>query len=280
MRNIRRPTFEVQAILQSCADSIRDRELAARLHAAIGHFAELEALYAQRAVGGELYRFPIEAVTGGILSDEMSWLYTKVFSRIKGPTRHIYDAIRLAPPGLICPLCNQRIVSTLDHHMSKQDYPGFALTPFNLVPSCKDCNTDTNVRSMTEPGNQTVHPYFDNVDDSIWLYGVVEESTPPVIRFEVRAPDNWEAGKRQKVEYHFRTFKLAQLYTVHAGSELQNIAGDVERISQNLGFEGVREELAYRAAGRRRHLRNTWQGAMYSALAESDWFCSEGHLVI
>jgi len=280
MRDMLPPTNAVVEILNACTNSIQNQELAGRLTAALGHFSALEVDYRDRALASLLYTLPVERITGGITQAEMSWLYTAVFARLNGPTRHIYDAIKLAAPGLICPLCNQRTVGTLDHHMSKQSYPGFAVTPLNLVPACKDCNTDTGARAVTTAAEQTFHPYFDHIDDEIWLHAVVEESSPPVIRFEARPPQTWEPSKRSKVENHFHTFKLGVLYSVHAGAELQNIEDDVLRLAQKEGPNGLKEEFTHRASGRRKKVRNNWQAAMYSALANSDWFCQEGYLLI
>lgn len=280
MRAMAPPTTAVEQILRACSNSIQNQELAARIVASLGHFSAQELDYRNRALASLLYTFPVENVTDGLSQREMSWLYSAVFARLNGPTRHIYDAIKLSAPGLICPLCNQRTVGTLDHHMSKQDYPAFAVTPFNLIPACRDCNTDTGARAMTTPAEQTFHPYFDQIDHDIWLYAAVEESTPPVVRFEARPPPAWDAGIRAKVEGHFHAFKLGVLYSVHAGSELNNIEDDISRLAQKEGAAGLKEEFIQRALGRREKIRNNWQAAMYSALADSEWFCREGYLLI
>jgi len=240
------------------------------------HFSQQEREYGLQAQNNGLYNLPAHSHTQGITQQEMSWLYTKSFARKGSPTRPIYDAIKALAPGEICPLCNQRVVRTLDHHLSKQDYPAFAVTPINLVPSCRDCNSDTLVRAIRVADDQTFHPYFDNVDDEIWLHGGVEQISPPVVHFEARPPAHWDVGKRTKVEHHFRTFKLGALYSAHAGSELQNVYGDVELMARSGDAQTIRDELAQRAHTRRRVVFNTWQAAMYTALSESDWFCRGG----
>lgn len=276
MRKIDLPVSNVQSIVAACAQNIQNRELATRLVAAQKHFTQYEKTYAALARDNQLYTFPVEEITYGITQKEMSWLYSKAFSRKGSVTRPIYDEIKALAHGEICPLCNQRIVSTLDHHLSKQDYPAFAVTPINLVPSCRDCNSDTLARKMHVSDDQTFHPYFDNVDDEIWLFAFVEQVIPPVVRFQAIPPKLWDHGKRIKVEHHFQTFKLGMLYTVHAGSELQNIYGDIEAMDRNGGAQAICNELTQRALARRRVVRNTWQAAMYEALASSNWFCQGG----
>lgn len=276
MRKINLPAFSVAPIIAACAASIENKDLGVRLLAAQANFTNLEQEYAVRANNNSLHSFPVETQTNGISQEEMSWLYSRSFARKRAPTRPIYDAIKLLASGEICPLCNQRVVRTLDHHLSKQDYPSFAVTPTNLVPACRDCNSDTLARKLQVADDQTFHPYFDDVDDEVWLYAHVEELTPPVVQFEVHGPANWEHGKRVKVEQHFRVFKLGPLYTAHAGSELQNLYGDIDFMASRGGAQVVRDELAQRALARRRIFKNNWQAAMYDALAKSDWFCGGG----
>lgn len=276
MRKIDLPISKVGNIMISCAGNIQNKVLAAKLVAAQPYFSQQEQEYALRATNNNLHTFPMHIEASGITQEEMSWLYSKSFARKGSPSRLVYDALKALAPGEICPLCNQRVVRTLDHHLAKKDYPGFAITPYNLVPSCRDCNSDTLVRSVNTSDEQTFHPYFDNVDDEIWLYGNVEENSPPVIRFEARPPAQWDYGKRVKVTHHFNTFKLASLYSAHAASELQNIYGDIELMAQRATAQAISAELTARAHSRRRLIRNTWQAAMYSALADSAWFCHGG----
>ena len=277
MRKINRPQFPLAEIVELCAGSIRNPDLSARLLAARPNFGAWEGGYVDIATRGELYTVPVSHMAGDITQAEMSGLYSGTFARANGPTRHIYDAIKLLAVGAICPLCNQRTVSTLDHHLSKQDYPGFAITPVNLVPACRDCNMDTLARKSDTPQTQTFHPYFDSIDDVTWLVASIEETAPPVIRFAVLAPNAWDDNKRMKIGHHFETFKLGILYSAHAAGELQNIYGELEAIHGSGGVHAMREELRLRSSSRARVTRNNWQAAMYEALASSAWFCEGGY---
>ena len=277
MRKINRLQFPLTEIVELCAGSIRNPDLSARLLAARPDFGAWEDGYVDSATKGKLYAIPVSGMAGDITQAEMKGLYSGTFARANGPTRHIYDAIKLLAVGAICPLCNQRTVSTLDHHLSKQDYPGFAITPANLVPACRDCNMDTLARKSDTPQTQTFHPYFDSIDDATWLFASIEETAPLVIRFAVSAPNAWDDNKRMKIEHHFKTFKLGMLYSAHAAVELQNIYGELESIAESGGANTMREELLQRCNSRARVTRNNWQAAMYDALASSAWFCEGGY---
>lgn len=276
MRKLLPPAHSLTSIVSLCANSIRDKGLAGRLQGAVASLSVAETSY--RALGqvSELYRIaPTATVNGQVSLAEMEALYTKTFMRKGGPTRAIYDAIRAGAPGGICPLCNQRPVSTLDHHLAKSEHPSLAITPINLVPACKDCNTDSSVRRAGTKGEQTLHPYFDSVDGELWLTARVVEGAPPTVVFEPMPPAHWTPDLQAMVVSHFNVFGLAELYGVHAASELLNIYFDI--VSNPLSTAELQAHLREQASNRRRVVRNSWQAALYQGLAQSDWFCGGGY---
>lgn len=276
MRKLNSPMHSLTAIVALCANSIRDKELAGRLQGAVASLSAAEANYRALGQTSDLYRIaPTATVDGRVSLAEMENLYTKTFMRKGGPIRAIYDAIRAGAPGGICPLCNQRPVSTLDHHLAKSEHATLAITPINLVPACKDCNTDSSVRTPDTKGKQTLHPYFDSVDDEIWLTAHVMEGSPPTLVFAPMPPAHWAPDLQAMVNSHFDVFGLAELYSVHAASELINIYFDI--VSNPLPTPELQAHLREQASNRRRVVRNSWQAALYLALAQSDWFCGGGY---
>ena len=77
------------------------------------------------------------------------------------------------------------------------------------------------------------------------------------------------------VRSHFKVFGLGELYAVHAAGELVNIYFDI--VSNPLPPAQLQAHLGEQAANRRRVVRNSWQAALYQALAQSDWFCQGGY---
>lgn len=61
-----------------------------------------------------------------------------------------------------CPMCGRDNLGTLDHYLSKANYPEFSLFSKNLIPACSRCNTQrqTSVKGVA-PGERALHPYFD-----------------------------------------------------------------------------------------------------------------------
>ena len=42
----------------------------------------------------------------------------------------------------LCPACDIQRFHRIDHYFAKEHYPHFSCHPYNLVPTCDDCNTD------------------------------------------------------------------------------------------------------------------------------------------
>lgn len=278
MRRIRQPIFDVKQALELCADSVRDKALSMRLLGTLEELVAAETNYKNVGALCQLFSIPAtESVGIWVDGSEMEKIYTGTFARKNGPVRYVYDAIRASAPGGICPLCNQRPVSTLDHHLPKTKHPALAITPLNLVPACKDCNTDSRSKQPTSAHEQTAHPYFDSVDEDIWLVATVVQSAPPAIVFSVDSPKHWPIEKQGMMQSHFTVFGLANLYTTHAGGELVNIYFDIVNGGNLKSADDLKAHFLDLATNRRHVVKNSWQAALYQGLADSVWFRTGGY---
>jgi len=276
MRPVPQPTDDVATVASLCVKSVRDIGLKKRLQTLSPQLSTMEADYQREAAQWNLFAIPESKNWQGCASpNEMRALYENTFVK-STRTRSIYEKLKLAAPGGICPLCNQRTVSTLDHHLSKSTHPALAITPLNLVPSCKDCNSDTLVRQASVAGELTIHPYFHAVDDEVWLFGRVIETTPPTISFFAQPPSTWSKIKSDIVKSHFKTFGLSTLYTTHAAVELNNIYYDISTVFSAGAAAALKSYCANMADNRRHVMRNSWQASVYQALHDSDWFLQGG----
>src|SRR5690606_37375804 len=137
---------------------------------------------------------------------------------------------------------------------------------------CIDCNVDSKQKRPSAGEEQTLHPYFDGADTEVWLVAEVVCAEPPGITFSVRNVPSWSDVKNGMVHSHFTIFKLGSLYADHSGAELVNVYIDLEDGGLLGDAEATRAHLKQQAVRRRRAFKNAWQGALYEALAESDWF--------
>lgn len=280
MRKIVPPAHTVTDVVNCLDGHIEVDDLQQRLLDSVPALELAEADYREKGGNRLLYQIVETNAAGQLTLAEMKGMYTRL-SRKGGHARHIYDAIKLLSPGGICPLCCQRKVSTLDHYLAKAKHAAYTITPWNLVPACKDCNTDTNERRPTAHNEQTLHPYFDEIDDDIWLFATIEQTTPPSASFFVARPDSWAEEKYQRVCHHFETFGLGALYATHAAGEIVTYSHTARRLHSSAadevaGTAGVKAYFDGLSQDRRQDMRNTWQAALCQALASSDWYCSGG----
>lgn len=278
MKTLPEPDFTVRDVLDACAAGLRDRGLARRLDGVLPALEEAELDYASLGPDARLFEIlSTDDVDTTVSSAEMSALYKGTLARQGSRARRFYDRLKTAAPNDICPLCGQRVVKTLDHYLPKSTYPGLALTPINLVPACSDCNKFKLDRQPAGAEDQTLHPYFDDVDGDSWLFAEIRESSPPAAVFSVHPPPSWDAITAARLRIHFQTFGLGELYAAQAGSEMVSIRFALAEAAGARGVEGVQALLAHQARTRSLAARNSWVAALYSALAESVWFCSEGY---
>jgi hypothetical protein len=227
----------------------------------------------------ELHTISVADNVGGVVSTaEMSKVFVYRMAQIGAPGREIYDQLRSAARNDRCPLCGQRLVATLDHHLPKSEYPALAVAPVNLIPSCSDCNRAKLHNLPRTAVEETLHPYFDDVENDWWLRGRVVEVVPAAVEFYVQAPVGWSNLLGDRVQNHFKIFKLGELYASHAAEEILNIREYLRRLFDHGGAEEVRAHLQLQAASSEAARVNSWQTASYKAFADSDWFCAGGFI--
>ncbi|MHB1991642.1 hypothetical protein [Metallibacterium scheffleri] len=229
-----------------------------------GEGATLHAIAGTQDVGGH--------VTG----NEMERVYNGTFVK-SSLTRDTYAKLKKACVNDICPLCGQGTVHQLDHYLPITSFPVFGVTAINLVPTCSDCNKYKLVHVPTTVAEQTIHPYFDAVDDERWLFGEVVNGAPAAVRFSVAPPASWDEVKVERMRTHFRIYRLGALYATHAAVEIVNMRYALRKMAATAGFEQrIRQNLRGRAESCAAVYENSWQRATFEALADSEWFCASG----
>ncbi len=267
------PVETATAIYRQCAQAVQSVEKTKRLLSAEPDIAAAAEKYVEAATRAALHEIVRSSAIAGIVTKkEMMSLYKTHMARKAGITREVYDHLMSAPRHKRCPLCGQRVVSTLDHHLPKSEYPAFSIFPHNLIPVCGDCNKNKHTALPKYPEFQTIHPYFDNFETERWLYGKVVQGEPVAIKFFVEAPVHWDEIKGKRAKHHFKILRLNELYASHAAEELTNIRHRLTCLYREAGIESVQQHLEYEAESKAAAHVNSWQTATYEALASDDWF--------
>lgn len=218
-------------------------------------------------------------VGGQVTAKEMGRVYSNRMAKKGAPGRDVYEAILHSAPQDRCPLCVQRMVTTLDHHLPKAYYPVFSVNPLNLVPACADCNKAKLSNYPENPEEVPLHPYYDNIDGDRWLVAAVVQTAPAAMRFYVQPPGVWDPVLAERLRRHFDELCLATLYGSEAAEELVNIRSQLVGLHGAGGGNLVQTELEHRAASCEAARRNGWRTACYRAWADSDWFCGGGFAI-
>lgn len=269
-----RPPFDAAETFATCIHRI-EGELRDRLENIQGHVANEAVVYAERAEAAELHLVAQTVdVAGTVTTDEMVALYDG--RMVKGLGRHVYDAIRLLPRQGICPFCDHRPVSTIDHLLPKRLFPSLAVAPDNLIGACADCNKTKLAFAPGAAEEVVLHPYFDDVEAERWLAARVVEGPVAAVLFRTQAVDAWPEALNERVRRQFEMLRLGRLYGSQAAREISAQSYLLGNIHESRGEDGVREELTRQAETREADRLNSWQGVTYRALSESDWFCDGG----
>ncbi|MBI5611768.1 MAG: HNH endonuclease [Gammaproteobacteria bacterium] len=277
MRRLTTPDDDPLDVFRACISRVKDVALKTRLISVERNVVAEANTYRVAAAASGLYALPPQADVGGVVSrDEMTDVYKLRMAKKGAPGRPFYDKLMAAPAHGRCPLCGQRTVSTLDHYLPKAHYPALAVVPVNLVPACSDCNKAKNDDIPNEESDQTLHPYFDDIEGDVWLVAEVVEDSPAALRFVVDPPVGWDGMMVARVLHHFKVFKLSILYASHAAEEIVNIRASLEMIYGRSGAGAVRAHLLEQAGSREAVHANSWQTATYKAMAVSNWFCEGG----
>lgn len=279
MRKLDKPPHPPRDVFLTCISRVRDEDLRTRLEAVEPYIVAAASAFDTAASNVQLHTIPTHTEVGGrvrVTKDEMVAVYDGRMVNKTSPGRYIYDELLTAPAQGICPLCGQRDVSTLDHHLPKTLFPALAVVPVNLVPSCSDCNHEKlNTVPQTQE-EQTFHPYYDDVENERWLEAIVLERRPAALVFEVRPPASWGTVKSARAANHFTVFKLGRLYASQAASQLLNMRHFLIGLHKEAGTEGVRRHLLEMSISCEMVSLNSWQSATYRALSSSRWYCEGG----
>jgi hypothetical protein len=279
MRKLDKPPHHPSEVFLTCISRVRNQELKARLEAVEPQIAAAATVFNTAATNARLHTIPTQTTIGGpvrVTKDEMVAVYDSRMVPKESPGRRIYDEIITAPAHGRCPLCGHRDVTTLDHHLPKAHFPALAVVPLNLVPSCSVCNkVKLEVVPQTQE-EQTLHPYYDDVEADRWLEASLIENRPVALTFEVRPPATWDNLKALRAAYHFSVFKLGSFYASQVAEELLNIRQYLINLHSKAGTEGVRQHLVEMCLSYEAVNLNSWQSAAYRAMSSNQWYCEGG----
>ena len=257
------PNIKPEDIFEECVFGYRDEQKVTTL-LQCKDLVRFDSLSYDKFVPNELEKFKQSSLPNSIDSGDIVSVYKEKFAKMNSPGRKYYNAIMEQAERNICPICGIRIVKTLDHYLPKSKFPTLSVTPSNLIPSCRDCNTDKLTLASLDSKNTPVHLYFDDIPDEPWLQ--VEVGDNLEIFYYISCPDTWDIGIRSRLEKHLDFYQLHELYSIHAADEIANnihlwkktiIQGDMDKLK--LSIKEICQSAEYNDL-------NSWKSALYRGL--------------
>ena len=271
MIKVNKPNYEQDKIVDVCTSNITSETRLNNILASKSIIKQESLNYDELAIEGNLSTISThKSVSGGATKEDMVWLYDNKF--VKDGGREYYDKIILLPKNGICPLCGKRTVSTLDHYLAKTQFPTYAVTPYNLIAACFECNKAKRAKVITSREEETIHPYYDDFGDEVWIKANIIERFPIGFNFMVNKPDSWTDEKFKRAENHFITFHLSTLYSSHASDIFAPYRIQLKRLYGRRGDIAVKEDLEDRIVSNKEIRLNSLEAALYTALLNSEWF--------
>lgn len=272
---IERPKDKVREVYSKCISKVNDKKLKKMLELCQEELIDDEKLYIQKGEKNRLCDFPKKNVVNSLIDIyEMKKVYTYRMVNLKQPGREYYNKLLNSVP--ICPFCGVRDVATLDHYLPKSKYATTVVTPMNLVPACRDCNSNKDICDVTNEKEEVWHPYFDDYEDIRWLYCNLLEAEPLTVSFYVDTSIcNITTHDKNKICNSFLIFKLKTLYEIHALKELKDIEYYMKILRERVGVSGVKEHLHYMYESSQKNGKNSWKTALYETLKTNEWYISD-----
>lgn len=134
----------------------------------------------------------------------------------------------------VCPYCNRnyidvfreqkegndkiRSIAELDHFYSQNKHPYLALSLYNFIPSCKNCNSK--FKGDNIDSTKLVYPYEEGFGENCvfktdqnlvnFLYG------QDLINIDMEISENIDDDLKQKIEENIELFRLKNIYKNHS----------------------------------------------------------------
>lgn len=276
MKHVLRPPHSARETYLTSISRVRNKTQKNNLESIEGLVTLAANDYSILATVPSLHTTIPMAMVGVVSKDELVNNYDNRFAKKGSPGRYIYDELKSLPDGDICPYCNHRDISTLDHFLPKTIYPILAVTPDNLIGVCSDCNKKKGDGIPTSLAETFIHPYFEDIPNVKWLHADVLEKTTPAVRFNIHPPQDWDIILTQRVINQFDILQLGPLYSNQAAREMNDIREGLKTHFKNEGPGKVYQELEHQWHSRRANQLNSWQTALYEALKNSQWYWQGG----
>lgn len=273
MKPIVRPGISAELAYRACSSEAEEPTRTV-LENLTNRAVQASSEFVTAALGGDINQLaPANFVVAPHVDPHLRENYSRRMVKRRN-ARAIYDEIRLS--SVFCALCGVRQTATLDHYLPKSRFPLLAVAPDNLLPACPQCNQSKAEYYPDRSTSALIHPYFDQFLEDHWLAATVIERSRSVT-FSVAPPPAWLPVQVDRLRGHFDRLSLGSLYSMMAATEISSMRqfiADMNEQSRQAFLNAMADSVESGLGV------NHWRTATLRALATSDWYVSEGHVLM
>lgn len=273
------PNYNFDESLSKCEEGITGNPLLKKIvQDNKGLLVGKEVEYRSCASSGDLYTLQAsnkkddELVIGQLKKTDLIKLYESYFVPTGKPAREIYD-ILINSAKEECPFCGGiGTPSNLDHFLPKKYFSQFSVLPYNLIPTCRDCNMGNKGESYAiKPEDQIIHPYLDESHffNEQWIFARFIQGNndePAYFEYFVHPPETWSLVDKTRVKNHFNGFNIKARYAKQAASYFTTIIGQVSQMKKIGLSNDVLNETLFVPGIDLAPFENHWKKGMFQAL--------------
>lgn len=274
MKRLKKPNIDVSDVIKACVSNYRDKDKADRFRSSLQEIYDYSEIFDEKMKQEVVYEIEPHNLVKDVSKDELVSLYAQKFVQDGQPGRIFYDKIISSSNGK-CPICEIRTVTTLDHFLVKSIYPALAVTPTNLVPMCHDCNKAKGDPVFTCYEDTHLHPYYDSLDDFVWLEADISFDKEIIILYKVRECSEWSDSYYTKVRNHFDLFGIRMILSLQAVDEIKSVKKMLSNLKNKAGNDIVYEQLEDLYLSCEAESLNGWKTALYRNICKNKWFVEE-----
>ena len=268
MITLAHPDFSFLDTLKSCQDNDKrvhqNKVIIPRVNKKI---IELSILYNQYAQENKLHSCDL---THFFLDEDIDYL-EKLYSYRLQKTKEgrIYYNKIIDDISDYCPYCNHGEISQVDHFLPKSLYDSFTIYPKNLVPICAICNNVKDDYYGKDFSNNLLHPYFDNLNHSQWLFShLVPNPRKKLIVEYTCQPDPHVYNENEifRLINNFHILQLNDRFKALARSQSRQIKSNLTKII-SINSKSAKKAYIKREINKNiiDHGLNHWNVALYQA---------------
>lgn len=196
-----------------------------------------------------------------------SELYEDVFVDKKEQLNENYYAKLKELANGICPFCERQPPRTLDHFLPKKQFPLLAVTPQNLVPCCRDCNSNKLTYNPKNNSEVLYHPYYDNITVK-WLKITLKFGKKDELSASASVLPLSDKILQSRLERTLVKFKLEDCYNCGIINDVLALRHRYWRAFKKSGTTGLKKQIIIDIDSAEKEDINSCKSAMFRALLD------------